>query len=88
MELTHAELRALAYSDGEANIRLSLVRQSGSNVIDIKEAVLPIIDQINRDILHPEGLQIDLSNDDVQYVENAVANVVQNILRAIFSLPW
>ncbi|MBP9225012.1 MAG: efflux RND transporter permease subunit [Verrucomicrobiales bacterium] len=80
VELTHAELRALAYSDGEANIRLSLVRQSGSNVIDIKEAVLPIIDQINRDILHPEGLQIDLSNDDVQYVENAVANVVQNIL--------
>ncbi len=79
-ELEHAELRSLSYSDGEPNIRLSLVRQIGSNVISIKEAVLPVVERINRDILAPEGLRMELSNDDVKYVENSVANVVQNIL--------
>lgn len=80
IELEHAELRSRSYSDGEANIRLSLVRQTGSNVISIKEAVLPVVERINRDILAPEGLRMDISNDDVQYVENSVSNVFQNII--------
>ncbi|MEX2578919.1 MAG: efflux RND transporter permease subunit [Verrucomicrobiales bacterium] len=80
IELEHSELRSSSYSDGEANIRLSLVRQTGSNVISIKEAVLPVVERINNDILEPEGLEMTLSNDDVQYVENSVANVVKNIV--------
>ena len=80
IELEHAELRSLSYSDGEANIRLSLVRQTGSNVISIKKAVLPVVERINRDILAPEGLRMEISNDDVLYVESSVANVVQNIM--------
>lgn len=80
IELEHAELRNLSYSDGEANIRVSLVRQTGSNVISIKEAVLPVVEQLNHDLLAPAGLRMDLSNDDVRYVEQSVANVVQNII--------
>lgn len=80
VELALAELRALSYSDGEANIRLSLVRQTGCNVISIKKAVLPEVARLNHDLLEPEGLRIDLSNDDVRYVEESVRNVVQNIL--------
>lgn len=79
IELEHAELRSISYSDGEPNIRLSLIRQTGSNVISIKKAVLPEIERINEEILHPEGLEISLTNDDVRYVENSIANVVQNI---------
>ncbi|MFC5050502.1 efflux RND transporter permease subunit [Rubritalea spongiae] len=79
VELTHAELRDLSYSEGEANIRLSLVRQTGSNVISIKEKVLPEIDRINKEILEPEGLFMSLSNDDVQYVQSSIDNVVKNI---------
>ncbi len=80
IELEHAELRSLSYSDGEPNIRLSLVRQTGSNVIQIKEKVLPVVERLNEDVLAPAGLQMTLSNDDVRYVEDSVANVVQNIL--------
>lgn len=79
VELEHAELRTISYSDGDPNIRLSLIRQTGSNVISIKKAVLPEIQRINEEILHPEGLEISLTNDDVRYVENSIANVVQNI---------
>lgn len=80
IELEHAELRNLSYSDGDANIRVSLIRQSGSNVISIKKAALPVVAQLNRDLLAPAGLRMDLSNDDVRYVENSVRNVIQNII--------
>ena len=80
VELDHAELRSLSYSDGEANIRLSLVRQTGSNVIEIKKTVLPVVERLNEDVLEPAGLEMTLSNDDVRYVEESVANVVQNII--------
>ncbi|WP_193214586.1 efflux RND transporter permease subunit [Luteolibacter marinus] len=80
VQLNHAELRNLSYNNGEANIRLGLIRQTGSNVIGIKEAVLPKMDEINRDILEPAGLTMYLSNDDVRYVEDSVANVRNNIV--------
>jgi multidrug efflux pump subunit AcrB len=80
VELGHSELRDLAFTDGEANIRLGLIRETGSNVISIKKSVLPVVEQINRDVLAPIGLQMLLANDDVRYVEDSVSNVVQNIL--------
>lgn len=80
IELTHAELRSQSYSDGQKNIRISLVRQTGANVISIKKAVLPEIERLNRDLLAAEGLFMEVSNDDVRYVEDSIRNVVQNIL--------
>lgn len=79
VELAHAELRNLSYSDGQPNIRLSLVRQTGSNVIGIKKRALPEMERLNRDVLEPAGLRMTLSNDDVRYVQASVANVVKNI---------
>jgi multidrug efflux pump subunit AcrB len=79
VRLDHAEMRNLSATDGEANIRLGLIRQTGSNVITIKETVLPMIKEINEDILAPAGLRMYLSNDDVRYVEDSVSNVRQNI---------
>ncbi len=80
VQLDHFEIRSTAYTDGESNIRLSLRRESGSNVIAIKRAVLPVVDTINRDVLAPAGLYMALSNDDVRYVEDAVSKVWHNIL--------
>ena len=80
LRLDHAELRNLSFTNGEGNIRLGLIRQTGSNVIAIKNSVLPMLDGINEDILAPAGLHMYLSNDDVRYVEDSVANVRQNIL--------
>ena len=80
IDLEHSELRSFSYSDGEPNIRLSLIRRTGSNVIEIKEGVIPVVERLNRDVLEPAGLEMTLSNDDVRYVEDSIANVVQNIL--------
>lgn len=80
VKLDHFEVRSKSYTNGESNIRLSLLRESGSNVIAIKEAVFPVVEQINRDILNPAGMRMTLTNDDVRYVEASVANVQKNIL--------
>ncbi len=79
VQLDHFEIRNRSFTDGESNIRLSLIRETGSNVIAIKQAVLPVVEQMNRDILNPAGLRMLLSNDDVRYVEDSVRNVWTNI---------
>ncbi|TLD69164.1 efflux RND transporter permease subunit [Phragmitibacter flavus] len=80
IKLDHFEIRSRSYADGDSNLRLSLYRQPGSNVITIKYAILPVVEQINRDILNPAGLQMLLSNEDVKYVEDSVQNVWKNLL--------
>nr|MDQ3625041.1 efflux RND transporter permease subunit [Verrucomicrobiota bacterium] len=79
VRLDHFEIDSRSYTNGESNVRLSLRRQIGSNVIEIKKAVGPVVEQINRDILAPAGLHMSMTNDDVRYVELAVKNVWQNI---------
>jgi multidrug efflux pump subunit AcrB len=80
VQLDHFEIRNRSYTNGESNIRLSLIRDTGSNVISIKQEVLPVVEQINRDVLNPAGMRMLLSNEDVRYVENSVRNVWTNIL--------
>ncbi|MDY6946430.1 MAG: efflux RND transporter permease subunit [Pseudomonadota bacterium] len=79
VELEHAELRGQSYSRGQPTLSLSVRREAGSNVIAIKEALLPIVDELNRGVLSRNGLEMFLVTDDVRYVEDSVANVLQNL---------
>uniref|UniRef100_UPI0037C899F1 efflux RND transporter permease subunit n=1 Tax=Rheinheimera sp. TaxID=1869214 RepID=UPI0037C899F1 len=79
IELDHFEVRDLAYTDGERTLGLSVRREPGSNVIDIKQQMMQIVAQINRDMLAANGLQLTLISDDVRYVEDSVANVWTNL---------
>lgn len=79
IELGHFELRGRAYTRGRESLFLAVRRETGSNVIAIKEAMLPVVERLNHEILEPAGLQIDLITDDVRYVESSVANVWQNL---------
>jgi multidrug efflux pump subunit AcrB len=80
VRLDHFELANRSFTNGEANIQLALIRKTGSNVMAIKEAVVPVVEQVNRDILNPAGLRMILTNDDVRYVEDSVRNVWTNML--------
>lgn len=79
IELDHFEVRDLAYTDGERTLGLSVRREPGSNVIDIKRQLMQVVAQINRDMLAANGLQLTLISDDVRYVEDSVANVWTNL---------
>lgn len=79
VRLDHFEIRTHAYVDGLPIIFLSTRREVGSNVIATKQALLPVMAEINRDLLNPAGMQMRLITDDVRYVEASIANVWQNL---------
>ncbi len=80
VRLDHAELRSLSYTAGQRTLNLSVRREPGSNVIAIKRAMTPVVEDLNRDLLERSGLELRLVNDDVKYVEDSVRNVFQNLL--------
>ena len=77
--LDHFEVRELAFADGERTLSLSVRREPGSNVIDIKQQMLQVVVQVNQDMLAGNGLQLTLISDDVRYVEDSIANVWTNL---------
>lgn len=79
VEMSHYELRNRASVNGLRSITLAVDREPGSNVIDIKRAMLPAIEQINADLVRPAGMEITPIADDVVYVEASVANVWKNL---------
>ncbi|WP_154222921.1 efflux RND transporter permease subunit [Marinicella rhabdoformis] len=77
--LDHFETRDKSYSDGERNLSMSVRRESGSNVIAIKTALLPLVEDLNKTLLKQNGLRLRLISDDVQYVSNSLQNVWVNL---------
>ena len=79
VKIDHFELSRISYTDGAPVIGLSVRRQAGSNVIDIKNALMVEVQQINKDILNPAGMYMRLIADDVGYVEASIKNVWTNL---------
>ncbi len=77
--LDHYETRSLSYLDGERTISLSVRRESGSNVIEIKKQLLKVVERINTDLLQYNGLELLLVSDDVEYVSSSLKNVWFNL---------
>ncbi len=86
VELDHAEIQSYAYFNGDPILFMRVNREAGSNVIDIKYAMLEAAEQVNRDVLRPNGMQIQLMAEDAGYVEASISNVWLNLsLGALFA---
>jgi len=80
VELSNYELRSLSFSNGLPTMSMSVDREPGSNVIDIKRNLLPAVEEVNEQILRPAGMEMALTSDDVRYVQASVANVWENLM--------
>lgn len=80
VQLDHFEEEVVTSFNGNQNLFITLRKESGANVIDIKQDIIHEVAAINRDVLEPAGLQILRIADDVVYVEESVANVWQNLI--------
>lgn len=80
VRLDHYEIQSKSYVNGNPVLSLSVRRETGSNVIAIKKAMLPVMDAINREVLEPAGMQLTLNADDVGYVQASIANVWTNLV--------
>ncbi len=79
IQLDHAEINSESYINGQPVIFLSVRREIGSNVVEIKNALLPVTEQISKDLLEPMGMKMELTTDDVRYVVSSVKNVWKNL---------
>jgi multidrug efflux pump subunit AcrB len=79
VELDHYEVRGVSIVNNEAALTMAVKRESGSNVINIKQDMLQVIDEIQRDQLEPNGMTIELIGDDVRYVQASVDKVSTNL---------
>jgi len=80
VKLSHFEISRYSYTDGSPVIGMSVRRQAGSNVIDIKTAMMKEVDAINQELLEPAGMVMRLVADDVSYVKASLFNVWTNLL--------
>jgi len=78
-ELSYAEVRSYAYSEGKPILAFAVSRQIGSNVIEIKRDMMETVAELNRDVLSPKGLTLVRTADDVVYVTDAVQVVQRNL---------
>ncbi|MGB5164629.1 MAG: efflux RND transporter permease subunit [Woeseiaceae bacterium] len=86
IELGHSRIRSYAYFNAEPILFTSINREAGSNVIDIKYAMLDAVERVNRDVLRPNGMRMQLIAEDAGYVEASIRNVWLNLsLGAIFA---
>ena len=89
VSLGHFEINRYSYTNGSPAIGMSVRRQAGSNVIDIKRAMMPKVDAINREVLEPAGMRMFLVADDVGYVEASLHNVWTNLaIGALLASLW
>ncbi|HEX5786983.1 MAG TPA: efflux RND transporter permease subunit, partial [Woeseiaceae bacterium] len=86
VEYDHFEIRDRSYFNGDPMMQLAVNREAGSNVIDIKHAMLAEVAAMQKELLAPAGLRMTLIAEDVAYVEASVRNVWINLgLGAVFA---
>jgi len=73
---------AFVKSKGEYVLALPARRETGANVILTMEALKEQIEYCNRNILHPQGLGLELTQvyDETVYIKSAIRLVTQNLL--------
>jgi len=80
VKLDHYEKSGIAIVNDQPALTLAVRRESGSNVINIKQAMIEVVEDIRLNQLQPQGLTIELIGDDVRYVEASIDNVSRNLL--------
>ncbi|NNC78511.1 MAG: efflux RND transporter permease subunit, partial [Woeseiaceae bacterium] len=86
IELDHSRIQNYAYFNARPILFASVNREAGSNVIDIKYAMLDAVERVNQDVLLPNGMQMQLMAEDAGYVEASIRNVWLNLaLGALFA---
>jgi len=69
---TAAKVTRIARINGEKGIRLSVTKQSGKNTVEVAEAVVKEIENINRD--YPQ-LKLAVLSDTSKYIKYSIYNV-------------
>jgi HAE1 family hydrophobic/amphiphilic exporter-1 len=64
---------------GESNIAINATRETDANVLDVMDGLQATMAELNREVLHPRGLQLTQAYDETEYIYSAIDLVKDNI---------
>lgn len=79
VSLDHQKPIALVRHRGEPSIAFNVQRQVGSNVLEVTEQLLREMDGVNRDVMNPRGMNVEVAYLVTGYINSAIDLVESNI---------
>ncbi|WP_145391859.1 efflux RND transporter permease subunit [Stieleria neptunia] len=80
VKLGYKDRESIARRYGTESISLSVGRVSGANVMEVMQGLRVANRELNEGVLKREGLELFQYYDETEYIESAIALVVQNML--------
>jgi len=74
----------LARLNKQKVVSVQVIKKSGENVINASDKIFKLLDESKLDGSLPEGLHIDISNDQSEWIKSMVSNLENSIIIAIF----
>ncbi len=75
---TIAEQRSLSRYNGEAAIGISVIKQSGANVVDVAHGVRAVVDDVRKEL--PPDVTIDVVVDNSIFIQDSIHEIETNIM--------
>jgi len=78
---THEKQYSFVRSKGRPVLALPARRETGANVIEVMEGLKKQIEKVNREVLHPRGMGLELTQvyDETVYIRSAIGLVRNNL---------
>jgi hydrophobic/amphiphilic exporter-1 (mainly G- bacteria), HAE1 family len=74
---THREITRVVRIDGNPGVRLAIRKQSGTNTVEVAQAVLAEMARVNADFPH---VQLVTTVDSSEYIRRSINNVIRSIV--------
>ncbi|MFQ5926177.1 MAG: efflux RND transporter permease subunit, partial [Terriglobia bacterium] len=60
-------------------LALNVLRETGSNVLEVMAGLRAAVDDLNRELLHPRGLDLRVVDEETEYIYSAIGLVRQSL---------
>ncbi|MDG1582933.1 efflux RND transporter permease subunit [Pseudomonas sp. GOM6] len=80
-EIGAADERTLARFNGRSALAVGLIKQATANPLDISDGLEQALPSLRK--LLPEGMQMQVSNDNSQFIRESISNVYTTIWEAV-----
>ena len=79
VELGYSKPQAFVRSLGRPALAFNAQRATGTNVLEVMSGVRKVVEEIDRDLLRPQGLQLEVAYQETDYIDSAIGLVRSNI---------
>ncbi len=72
------EPESLSRYNGKENVSLSLIRQTGANIVDVTDGILKKLDDLRDEI--PSGINVIVAFDESTFIRNSIHHVIFDLI--------